>query len=227
MPALMNPLDLETLAILKEDVFGTVAHCRLDGEPVVCRDYAAARGGVARWIARRLARREARALECLAHLAGKRVPRLVHFGTGRCIRTYIDGHSLKALPQTDPAYYAKGLSLLRDVHAAGVVHNDLEKPENWLVTPDGDPAIVDFQVALSFNDRRTWLFRLGAGEDVRHLYKNKRRYCAAPLTDEERSVVERKSLAARLHARVVKPVYRLITRRLLGTSDRARSHYSR
>jgi serine/threonine protein kinase len=119
------------------------------------------------------------------------------------------------------------LRLLEHLHGAGVIHNDLEKPENWLVTPDGGAAIVDFQVAMRFAGSGSCLFRLGAREDVRHLLKNKRRFCAQGLTAEERSVVERKSGLARFNARFVKPLYRFVTRRLLGTSDRERSAGSR
>jgi len=223
----MRSDELETVAVLKQDIFGTVTHCRLDGQAVVCRDYAGARGRLARWIAARLARREARALERLAHLPGNRVPRLVRCGDGKCIRTFIEGQSLRASPQSVPAYYADAIQLLREIHAAGVVHNDLEKPENWLVTPSGEPAIVDFQLALCFGERRSWVYRVAAREDIRHLYKNKRRYCAVPLTEAERALVENKSFAARLNARVVKPVYTLVTRRLLGTSDRKTSKVSR
>jgi hypothetical protein len=42
----------------------------------------------------------------------------------------------------DPAYFRAAAQLLRRLHAANVIHNDLAKETNWLVTPDGRPALV-------------------------------------------------------------------------------------
>jgi predicted Ser/Thr protein kinase len=222
-----SALPLECLAVLKADIFGTVAHCRQAGQELIVRDVRRAHGPLSRFLGRRLANREARALRQLDGIAPDRMPRSVGVASDLFLRSYIPGRSLRDHPQANPDYYSDALDLLRRMHAAGVVHNDLEKPENWLVTTDGRPAIVDFQIAMIFANTDSWLFRLGAREDLRHLYKNKRRFCREALTEAEAGLVKRKSWMAMLNARTFKPVYRLITRRMLGFSDRAHSRHSR
>jgi hypothetical protein len=59
-----------------------------------------------------------------------------------------------------------------------------------------------------------------AYDDLRHLLKHKRTYCPAHLTRRERAILARRSLLAALWAATGKPLYRIVTRRLLGWSDR-------
>jgi RIO-like serine/threonine protein kinase len=105
------------------------------------------------------------------------------------------------------------------MHRRGVAHNDLAKEPNFLVTADGGPAIVDFQLAMVTKNRGR-LFRMLAREDIRHLLKHKRTYCAEALTARERRILENPSWPARLWAATGKPVYLFITRRVMGWQDR-------
>ncbi len=206
--------------LLKRDLFGTVH--RLGGvhpDPGadrVQRDTACAATGL-RWLARRLAAREARALHALRHLPG--VPRLVSWDGERLVRSWLPGVPLQSAGGVDPAYFREALHLLRRLHAAGLVHNDLAKEPNWLVGPDGRPAIVDFQLAMQPRVRGR-VFRMLARDDLRHLLKHKRSYCAAHLTARQSAILARRSPLAAAWAHGVKPVYRFVTRRLLGWADR-------
>ena len=47
--------------------------------------------------------------------------------------------------------------LARQMRRAGVTHNDIAKPQNWLMTPDGRAAVIDFQLA-TVHRRRGKLF---------------------------------------------------------------------
>ena len=96
--------------------------------------------------------------------------------------------------------------------------NDLAKEANWLVLDDGRPAIIDFQLAVRGDPRSRWM-RLLARQDLRHLLKHKRMYCAASLTPVEKRVLKRTSWLRELWFRTGKPVYRFITRRLLKWED--------
>jgi len=206
--------------LLKRDGFGTVRRVRDTAHGVAAdfveRDVTAAARG-ARWLARRLAAREARALEALRDVP--RVPRLIGWDGRRLRRSWLDGRPMHEAAPQDPAYFREALRLLRRLHAAGVVHNDLAKEPNWLVGPDGLPELVDFQLAAR-PLRRGRLFRMLAWDDLRHLLKHKRTYCPGRLTARQRAVLERRSPLAALWARTGKPVYRLVTRRVLGWADR-------
>lgn len=203
---------------LKRDVFGTVSRikrCNGDAD-MVERDTRTARWW-ARALAQVLASREARSLRALRSVRG--VPELLDWRRGRLYRSWLDGRPMQQAKPTDPEYFREALRLLRQLHAAGVVHNDLAKEPNWLVTPAGLPALVDFQ--LSARPRfRGRLFRAMAYDDLRHLLKHKRSYCPERITARQRRILERRSLLSGGWARSGKPIYRFITRRLLGWADR-------
>jgi len=45
-----------------------------------------------------------------------------------------------------------------------ITHNDLAKPQNWLMTPEGDAAVIDFQLS-SVHKRRSAFYCYLAYED--------------------------------------------------------------
>lgn len=202
--------------LLKKDVFGRVILDSAGAAPAVIRDLQGSPWW-ARGLARRLLAREARALAALDGLPG--VPRLLAADRNRLARSYIDGRPMHEARPADVAYFRRAQRLLRQLHRAGVVHNDLAKEPNWLVTPEHEPALIDFQLAWRAR-RRGRLFRLLAREDLRHLLKHKRSYCAAYLTRRERAILDSPSFPARAWMATGKPLYRFVTRRLLGWSDR-------
>ena len=205
-----------TTEILKADALGTTRLVVAGDESFVERDTRTAHSTL-RWLARRLAAREAAALEALAGEAC--VPRLLAFD-GRVVRrSFLPGQPLYESPPRSRAYFVDALRVLRRLHRAGIAHNDLAKEANWLVTSGGACAIVDFQLATHAR-RRTALFRRRAYEDLRHLLKHKRTYQPKGLTARQLRVLARPTLATRLWRSVVKPPYRFFTRVVLGWPDR-------
>ncbi len=202
--------------LLKKDVFGEIWLHQTPSGQVIERDARAASVWV-RGLARRLLRREARVLRRLANLDG--VPRLVSADDDRLTRQYIEGQPMQVARPVDPAFFRQAQRLLRQLHARDVVHNDLAKEPNILVTDDQRPVFIDFQLAWC-NMRRGRAFRVLAREDIRHLLKHKRTYCVDALTTRERAILATPSLPARAHRFIVKPVYLFITRRILGWADR-------
>jgi hypothetical protein len=205
--------------LLKADLLGRIELGAVEGPegPVdaVQRDFRAG----ALWlrpVAAVLARREAAALAWLDGVP--RVPRLLDRSGGRFLRSWIDGRPLAEAGPRGRAYFVEARRLLRRIHAAGVTHNDTHKVHNWLVTPEGGPALVDFQIAGRHGARTRW-FRYCAREDVRHLLKHKRSYCPEALTQRERALLTRRGWISRTWLATVKPVYVLVTRRLLGWRD--------
>ena len=207
-------------ALLKRDLFGEVRRVRVhvEGrvEDGVQRDTTRAARGLG-WLARRLAAREARALQVLCGVPG--VPRLLSWDGRLLVRAWLAGVPMQAAGGVERRYFREALGLLRRLHSAGVVHNDLAKEPNWLVTAAGRPALVDFQLAMRPRHRGR-LFRMLAHDDLRHLLKHKRTYCPQHLTARERAILARRSPLAAAWARTGKPAYRFVTRRLLGWADR-------
>lgn len=202
--------------LLKQDLFGRVLRVAGDDGGHIVRDTSVAPLWT-RWVARRLLRREARALAAADGLDG--VPELLRWDRDRLERRYLDGRPLYEARPTNPDYFRAAFRLLCRLHRRGIVHNDLAKEPNVLVTADGSPAFIDFQLAW-FAPRRGRLFRLLAREDLRHLLKHKRSYCPGRLTDRERRILANPSLPSRLWMASGKRLYLFVTRRILGWADR-------
>ena len=202
------------MQLLKSDTFGTISR---DGDRVI-RDTRTARGR-AGWLARYLLRREQRALAHLGHARLEGIPTLLSSDRHTLARTWIEGAPMHLAQPRDPTYFRAASRLLRRLHAAGVIHNDLAKETNWLVTPDGQPALVDFQLA-SVVGRRGPLARARGHDDIRHLLKHKRTYLPDRLTAREKRILAARSLPSRLWMATGKQVYLFITRRVLHWQDR-------
>ncbi|MDJ0710994.1 MAG: RIO1 family regulatory kinase/ATPase [Woeseiaceae bacterium] len=202
--------------VLKKDLFGKVTLRSRDGERVVVRDTSVAHWSL-RWLARRLMQREAAVLACLEHVDG--VPRVLRFERDLLTRSYLRGSPMHEARPTDLSWFNNAAALLRRLHRAGVVHNDLAKEPNVLVLDDGRPAFIDFQIAWH-SRRRGRLFRIAGREDIRHLLKHKRTYCPDHLTAREHSILTNPSPLSTFWMRTFKPVYLFLTRKLLGWADR-------
>lgn len=212
----MTPGDAETSQILKADSFGRILLVGSGAQRFVRRDLAATPWWL-RGFAWLLARREARALARLDGLPA--TPVLLAWDGRHLDRGFMAGAAMyQRPPHGNVAYFRAARRLLQQVHRHGVVHNDLAKEANWLVREDGSPALIDFQLAACGNPRARWM-RLLAREDLRHLLKHKRTYCAAALTPVERRLLKRHSWLRSAWFATGKPVYRFITRRLLQWED--------
>lgn len=203
---------------LKSDHFGSVWYFDADDSRPrrAVRDLRDVRWWI-RPFARYLASREVRALRALEHVIG--TPRCLSYDGKRVEREWVDGQPMQIAKPVDPEYFRRAMQLLRRLHRHGVVHNDLAKEPNWLVTANGRPALVDFQLAWTTR-RRGRLFRALAHDDLRHLLKHKRTYLPSRLTVRERNVLARRSLLNRVWMATGKRVYTFVTRKVLHWSDR-------
>ncbi len=208
--------------VLKRDIFSETVTGYLDGDPEGGAGTRAALRNLALvpWYARPLsqwlARREARALEAVRGIDG--VPVLVQANRQGILRLWSHGTPLQLAKPTDPAFFRDAKRLLREMRRQGVTHNDLAKPQNWLMTPEGRAAVIDFQLAR-VHKRRGRLYRIQGYEDLRHLLKMKRKFAPGLLTPAEKRVVERRSLPSRIWRATGKRLYNFVTRRLMNWSD--------
>lgn len=206
-----------TTEILKVDPLGTTRLVSTGAGSFIERDTGTAHAAL-RWLARRLAAREAAALAVLAGAIG--VPRLLAFD-GRVVRrSFMPGKPLYEAPPRSRAYFVDALRVLRRLHRTGIAHNDLAKEANWLVTSGDACAIIDFQLATHARVR-TAKFRRRAYEDLRHLLKHKRTYQPTALTARQRRVLARPTWGTRAWRAFAKPPYRFVTRVVLGWPERA------
>jgi RIO-like serine/threonine protein kinase len=201
---------------LKADSFGRILLVKGPDGPFVRRDL----GATPLWLrlpAWWLARGEARALQHIHGMAD--VPQLLAWNGHHLDRSFMAGDAMyQRPPRGDLAWFRAARRLLQQLHRKGVAHNDLAKEANWLVTEDGRPALIDFQLAVIGNPRSRWM-RLLAREDLRHLLKHKRMYCRELLTPVEKRLLKRTSWVRELWFATGKPVYRFVTRRILHWED--------
>ncbi len=202
--------------LLKKDLFGRTEVVISEGRQIVRRDTRTAAFPL-RWVARRLLCREAKALAVLEGIGN--VPDLIDTDGTTLERQFIEGVPMQVGRPRDPAYFRSASRLLRQLHRAGVVHNDLAKEPNFLLASNGCPAIIDFQLSW-FSPGRGRFFRLLAREDIRHLLKHKRTYCPQYLTRREKNILANPSWLALAWMKTGKPAYLFVTRRLLGWQDR-------
>lgn len=209
--------------VLKRDLFSETRKGHLAGAPQTpaIRRIVTASPLWTRPLAWLLARREIAALRAASGIEG--TPHLIAVDRDGLTRGWTDGAPLHLARPADPAWYADAFRLLRALRRAGITHNDLAKPQNWLMTPDGRAAVIDFQLA-SRHRRRGALYRTMAYEDFRHLLKQMRAFAPDLLTPTGRRILARRSWPSRLWMATGKRLYNLVTRGLFRWSDGEGTH---
>ena len=215
--------DFVSQTVLKRDLFSETHKGHLAGAPetAAIRRVVSAAPWWTRPLAWALARREIAALRAVAGVAG--TPRLVAVDRDGLVREWTDGAPLHLARPADRAWYDDAFRLLRALRRAGITHNDLAKPQNWLMTPDGRAAVIDFQLA-SRHRRRGRLYRLLAYEDFRHLLKQMRAFAPELMTPTGKRILARRSLPSRIWMATGKKVYNGITRGFFRWSDGEGTH---
>lgn len=158
----------------------------IDGRKAVLKD----QGGADKWFALLIGPilnwRECKALKKLSTLDF--VPDLLSVPDSRAFLmsyheseqiTRLKGGQFQDKQPNWPDFFAKLTSAIDQLHAHGVAHNDLRNPTNTLITPGGDPILVDL-VACFCRGRRwnlpnRWLFDKFAQVDRSALTKLKTR----------------------------------------------------
>jgi hypothetical protein len=174
-----------------------------------------------RWLGLRTARNERRLLGQLAGL--KRIPTLAgpvsvnqKVLENAVAREFVEGHPLgnrEAVPDT---FFHDLHHLLRGMHARRTVYVDLHKRENIIVSDNGEPCLIDFQISLLWP---SWMplgpiFRIFSRSDEYHLMKHWTRCRPDQRNSDLLSLEERIPWWIRAHRLVARP-FREMRRRLL------------
>ncbi len=218
LPSRIGIEDFVPETVLKRDLFSETSVGHLRGSPEIrlaLRDLRQV-PWYGRFLSQFLARREARALRRVQGIAG--VPVLLQADRRGLLRVWSEGTPLQLARPADAVFYRDARRLLREMRRRGVTHNDLAKPQNWLMAPDGSAAVIDFQLA-SVHPRPGRAFRIKGYEDLRHLMKMKRAFAPGLLTPTEARIAATRSVPSRIWHATGKRLYTFITRRLMRWSD--------
>lgn len=109
---------------------------------------------------------------------------------------YIEGktlHELKESPEVLPEnFFNELLDIVNQVHKRRILYVDMNKKGNVIMSENGKPFLIDFQISQYFKKRRWILGRLIDNvfnrlikEDIYHVYKHKKRYQKHLMTEEE------------------------------------------
>lgn len=221
LPPLKDPQFLPefvAVMVLKRDVFSEtrVGYFADNPHQKIIRRIVTASPRWSRPLAWILARREIRALKKVRGLDG--VPQLIAVDKDGLYRSWNEGTPLHLARPNTKEFYLSALKILRNLRRMGITHNDLAKPQNWLMTGEGKASIIDFQLA-SVHKTRGAFYRYFAYEDFRHLIKQKKSFAPALLTPTEKRILKNRSWPSRLWLATGKRVYNFITKDMFKWSD--------
>lgn len=206
------------VVVLKRDIFSEtrMGYFAADPEVRIIRRVVTAAPRWSRPLAWILAKREIRVLKKVRGLEG--VPQLIAVDKDGLFRSWSEGTPLHLARPNKRKFYLSALKILRNLRRMGITHNDLAKPQNWLMTSDGKASIIDFQLA-SIHKKRGAFYRYFAYEDFRHLIKQKNSFAPNLLTPTEKRILKNRSWPSRLWLVTGKRIYNFFTKDLFKWSD--------
>jgi hypothetical protein len=169
-----------------------VLRATVAGADWTVKDFAARSWWVRNLVGRFLLRRELRALRRLVGIEG--VPAQAFRVDAFAIAArFVPGSTLDKAPrgQMNAAFFVALEGLFRQIHARGVVHLDSRGSSNLIATPQGRPAVIDFQAALSTRWLPAAMRRRLEEIDMGGVYKNWLRHHPASLDAARRAEYER------------------------------------
>ncbi len=134
--------------------------------------------------------REARILQKLQHLPW--IPDFLGYPSDYSFAMgYREGVTLREVDPSGlpPSFFRELTEAVGELHKQGIVHSDLKRKENIMVTPANSPVLIDFgaafQLKQSFRPLNNWLYRQFKRIDENAVAKYKQRYCPKLLDEEE------------------------------------------
>lgn len=163
----------------------------IDGQKAVLKDQGAADKMFALLLGPILNWRECKALNKLSDVSC--VPNLLSQPTSRSfLMTYHQSEQITKLENYQPEwpeFFEKLQAAIDQIHRAGVAHNDLRNPTNTLVTPNGEPILVDLVACFCRGKRwnlpNQWMFSKFSQVDLSAITKIKSKVAKELITDTD------------------------------------------
>jgi hypothetical protein len=223
----INGQSYERGEIYKHDSWAATAVYRGPAITVICKfnRQASFFGLPMAWLGRWLASHEAKVLRLLRDSPAVPRPLGAVKVNGRVLsnavaRTYIAGHPLGRYERVDDDFFPALERLLAIMHARAMAYVDLHKRENIIVSDDGRPYLVDFQISASplpwplNNPATRAITRMLQQSDLYHLLKHKSHHRPDQTGFDHHAMGCRRPWWIRLH-RFVAVTPRNLRRRLL------------
>ncbi|MCH2191807.1 MAG: hypothetical protein MK188_12855 [Gammaproteobacteria bacterium] len=163
----------------------------IDGHKAVLKD----QGGGDKWFALLIGPllnwRECKALRKLSEV--ECIPELLAVPDKRSfLMSYHESEQITRLSKTQPdwpEFFDNLAKAIQQMHSAGVAHNDLRNPTNTLITPNGDPILVDLVACFCRGSRwniiNHWLFDKFAKVDLSAITKLKQKIAPELITEQD------------------------------------------
>jgi hypothetical protein len=163
----------------------------IQGEKAVLKDQSRADKMFALMIGPILNWRECKALTKLSSV--RCVPNLLSKPTSRSfLMTYHESEQITRLENFEPEwpiFFDKLKIAIDEIHQFGVAHNDLRNPTNTLVTPNGDPVLVDLVACFcrghQWNFANRWMFNKFKQVDLSAITKLKTKVAVHLIRDTD------------------------------------------
>ncbi|MED5535033.1 MAG: hypothetical protein VX690_04995 [Pseudomonadota bacterium] len=128
------------------------------------------------------------------------------------ILEYIPGGSYRTLEHElndKDHFFSNLLSILNDMHAAGVAHGDLKRKDNILVGPNQKPFIIDFGVSVLAEGRGGFIFNAIRQADRNAWIKHKYRGYTSHLSTKDIEIF--KPMLLEKMVKIIRVVWQMLT----------------
>lgn len=220
--------------VYKNDFFAVTARYDSSGGSVVLKAnrQSPVLGIPLRWIGRWLAGHEASAFSRLAGVEG--IPLFLgRWKDTGIIHAFIPGHAMRKGERVPDGFHPRLAAIVAEIHQRRMAYVDLEKCENVLVGDDGNPYLIDFQIAFYWPWRWgenawpvRWLRRRFQEADRYHLVKLQRRTRPDQLPPEQLAASYHRPWYVHVHRWLTRP-FTLLRRAVLNRIDPRRAGIER
>ncbi len=160
------------------------------------------------WLGQLLADHEYNILKTLQNLPGipKLLPRPFHDAVAY---EFIPGQTLDRADIIPDDFFVKLRQLTEKIHKRHVAYVDLNKRSNILITPQGEPALIDFQISCQLPGILSPLLNRLQQADLYHINKHNRRLRPDLMTPERIAQSRKVNPWIKLHRKVARPLTNL------------------